>query len=71
MASNIVTVAEAVDRYHDQTGRWFPAGGENAQALRLFPNPFDGTAKPYQGLEEETLGRENQTINRIRTHNLP
>jgi len=57
--SNVYTVAGAVNQFHGNTGRWFPAGTTGEDRTQVYPDPFHPDAKPYQGLAAETLSRDN------------
>lgn len=59
VTDNILAVARTVDEYHAQTGRWFPPGESAAPVVKIYPDPFNADAKPYQGLDIKRLRREN------------
>ncbi len=55
VAANITAVAETVSIYYQKTGRWFP---DNPNNQRIYDNPFDESAVPYQGLDVTRLHRD-------------
>ena len=58
VAINLFAIADAVNEYHEHTGRWFPEELDD-RPLNIFPDPFHENSPSYQGLNEAWMLREN------------